>query len=280
MDAFIHANSRHSPEILYFVQQQKGPSAARNRGIAEARGEWLAFLDSDDLWHPEKLERQFNAIDGFQGKCGVCYTDVRFVNDPSLRMTSFGSLKRYYTAPVGVVSNPPRIIAGPDRPIYVQSVLARRVLVKAAGGFDENILLGEDHDFAFRLGLLTAFCYVNTPLVDVDRNPHREIGMVELWKQNAVRLEQRQLRYEKWLSLSERQDPELRKTIAKTLTAIHSEWANLFLAIGEYGMACRSIDMAVRYHRKIPTLCKWFLIHRTPKLVRRMVDWRAKTAIS
>ena len=88
------------------------------------------------------------------------------------------------------------------------------------------------------------------------------------------------MRYEKWLRLSEGQDPELKKTLAKTLTAIHSEWANLFLAKGEYGMACRSIDKAVRYRWKILTLCKWFLIHLTPKLVRRMVFRRAKAAIS
>jgi len=226
------------------------------------------------------LERQFNAIDGFQGQLGACYTDVRFINNPSIKMTAFGSLRRYYTGPVGVVSNPPRFIAGPDRPIHVPSLLARTALVKAAGGFDENFFLGEDHDFVFRLGLLTAFCYVNMPLVDVDRNPRREIGMIELWKKDAVRLESRQVRYEKWLRLSEGQDPELKKTLAKTLTAIHSEWANLFLAKGEYGMACRSIDQAVRYGRKIPTLCKWFLIHLTPKLVRRMIVWRAKAAIS
>jgi len=101
MGAFINAKPRHSPEIRYFGQQQKGPSAARNRGIAEARGEWIAFLDTDDLWHPEKLERQFNAIDGFQGPWGVCYTDVRSINNPSIKMTAFGSLKRYYTAPIG-----------------------------------------------------------------------------------------------------------------------------------------------------------------------------------
>jgi glycosyltransferase involved in cell wall biosynthesis/peptidoglycan/xylan/chitin deacetylase (PgdA/CDA1 family) len=280
MAALINAKPPHSPEIRYFVQGRKGPSAARNRGIAEAQGEWIAFLDSDDLWHPEKLERQFNAIDGFQGRWGVCYTDVRFVNDPSIKLTSFGSLKKYSPDPVGVLSNPPRFIAGPDRPIHVPSLLARTALVKAAGEFDENFHLGEDHDFVFRLGLLTGFCYVNMPLVDADRNPHREIGMIELWKYDDVRLEQRRLRYEKWLRLSEGQDPELKKTIAKTLTAIHSEWANLFLAKGEYGMACRSIDKAVRYRWRLPTLCKWFLIHRTPKLARRIVVRQAKAPIS
>jgi hypothetical protein len=149
----------------------------------------------------------------------------------------------------------------------VQLLLARTALVKAAGGFDERLFLGEDHDFAFRLGLLTGFCHVNMPLVDVDRNPRRETGLIELWKKDAVRLEQRQLRYEKWLRLSEGQDPELKTTSAKTLTAIHSEWANLFLAKAEYGMASRSINKTVRYRGKIRTLCKRLLIHLTPKPV-------------
>jgi hypothetical protein len=88
------------------------------------------------------------------------------------------------------------------------------------------------------------------------------------------------LRYEKWLRLCEGQDPELERTLAKTLTEIHSEWENLFLAKGEYGMAFTSIDKAVRYRGKIRTLCKWLLIHLTPRLVRRMIVWRRKAAIS
>lgn len=280
MGAFIAAKPRHSPEIRYFLQQRKGPSAARNRGIAEAQGEWIAFLDSDDLWHPEKLERQFNTIDSFQGRLGACYTDVRFVNNPSLMMTAFSPLSRHYPDPVGVFSNPRRFIAGSEHTIFVQSLLVRTALVKAAGGFDENLFLGEDQDFTFRLAPLTGFCYVNMQLVDVDRNPRRETGMIELFKKAAVRLEQRQLRNEKWLRLCEGEDPELRKILAKSLSAIHSEWANLSLAKGEYEMACSSIDKAIRYRWKIPTLCKWLLIHFTPKLVRRMVIWRAKAAIS
>jgi glycosyltransferase involved in cell wall biosynthesis len=58
---------------------------ARNRGVEQARGEWIAFLDSDDLWEKEKLEWQFKALDQFGPQCGGCYTDVQFFNHSETR---------------------------------------------------------------------------------------------------------------------------------------------------------------------------------------------------
>src|SRR5437762_8094329 len=47
--------------IRYYAQRNQGASVARNTGIAEARGQWIAFLDPDDVWEKDKLEWQFKA---------------------------------------------------------------------------------------------------------------------------------------------------------------------------------------------------------------------------
>src|SRR5207302_6057969 len=55
--------------IRYIRQENQGQSAALNRGIERASGEWIAFLHSDDTWLPEKLERQFRTIEHFNWQC-------------------------------------------------------------------------------------------------------------------------------------------------------------------------------------------------------------------
>ena len=71
--------------IRYYFQTNQGVSVARNKGIEEAKGEWIAFLDSDDLWEKEKLEWQLKALERFGPQCGACYTDVRFFNHSETR---------------------------------------------------------------------------------------------------------------------------------------------------------------------------------------------------
>jgi glycosyltransferase involved in cell wall biosynthesis len=131
--------------LRYLQQLQNlGVSAARNRGIAEARGEWLAFLDSDDLWLPQKLERQFAALQGVD--CVATYCGLlRFDGQTETRIP-------YRADTVNSGAQPwPSLLM--DGLWYSQTwLLPRRVMI-AAGLFDERMSIWEDWDLFLRIAL-------------------------------------------------------------------------------------------------------------------------------
>ena len=64
-------------------------AAARNRGISEAAGDWIGFLDSDDAWLPDKLEWQVKALQEFASVSSACATDATYINNARLTKSAF-----------------------------------------------------------------------------------------------------------------------------------------------------------------------------------------------
>ncbi|TXI84648.1 MAG: glycosyltransferase, partial [Cupriavidus sp.] len=131
---------------LRYVQQAKnqGVSAARNRGIAEARGEWLAFLDSDDLWLAQKLERQFAALQGVDCVASYCCL-LRIDGENQKRIP-------YRSDAVNAGARPwPSLLM--DGLWFSQTWLVPKRVVLAAGLFDEGMSIWEDWDLFLRIGL-------------------------------------------------------------------------------------------------------------------------------
>ncbi len=82
-DGSLEIAREYGDPVRVVTQPNSGVSVARNRGINEARGEWIAFLDADDAWEPTKLERQMAAIVTGADADGVCaYTDFDRVGGP------------------------------------------------------------------------------------------------------------------------------------------------------------------------------------------------------
>jgi glycosyltransferase involved in cell wall biosynthesis len=131
--------NKFGDRIRYVYQENRGLSAARNTGIREARGEWLAFLDADDLWHPRKLEVQLGAV----ADAG----DIPFVGSPWFREGSM---------PADLDPNPPvRRLELRDfftgTPVSGSSAVIRSECFSRVGCFDESLRSVEDRDMWLRL---------------------------------------------------------------------------------------------------------------------------------
>lgn len=263
--------------IRYFAQANQGASVARNKGIAEARGEWIAFLDSDDLWETEKLEWQFKALERFGPQCGACYTDTRFYNHPETR-TLFQMAEGSYRHGAELGANPEVLKllvrpGGAGMVVCLSSLLARADLVRKTGGFDVKLLYSQDSEFMFRLALLTGFCYVNRPLVRFDRSPAelRHVGVSSDWNKLDFFLQDSQLRLEGLLRLGGEVPWKIRKLIQEQLGSIHSGWTNWYLENGQYGMARKAVSRAVQSDLSFNIALKWLLTWMSPRLALRTV---------
>ena len=73
----------YEPEVTYLRQQRSGPAGARNAGLRSASGDFIAFLDADDTWRPEKLERQLERFGG-RPELGVCVTLIQNFWEPEM----------------------------------------------------------------------------------------------------------------------------------------------------------------------------------------------------
>lgn len=167
--AVLEAAFNNLPEnrVLTIINKENGGvSSARNMGINAAKSDWVALLDSDDIWHPSKLERQFSTI--------AQNPDVQFIgcNVNNEVYPFFGKKK----LPIFTLSPRQLIIKWyPSTP----TILARRSLLIRAGLFDESKRRGEDCDLWLRCMMFTDLYILNESLVDIGhgKKPYGEKGL-------------------------------------------------------------------------------------------------------
>jgi glycosyltransferase involved in cell wall biosynthesis len=274
---YIAENPTWRERVHYFYQENQGQSAAFNNGIARAKGEWLGFNGSDDLWLPWKLEWQFQALEKYKDQCRLCFTDAWFMKNPHMKTTIFQRNGNQGHEVLGMIREPVRLIVSLIW-TWCQTVIVRADLARSLGGFDPFLRYGEDKDFLFRAALVSSFCYVGLPMVLIDRSPDevRHRGESKNWDKEDFRLQMEQYRVEKQLSLGGELDSDIRKSIRRNVRDIHSQWADFYLEHGEFRKARKSLSTAMGYCPSPKTTVKWMLTRFTPELAKKAVEVRKR----
>jgi glycosyltransferase involved in cell wall biosynthesis len=158
--------------IRYVRQPNAGPAAARNRGVEEARGDLVAFLDTDDRWLPEKIARQVEVLQRDPAVALVC-ADMAIEDETGTRWVDSNFARRGLKAFFDGLDGAPV----PDAPrrllqvnfINTSTVLARRELLRQLQGFDTRLRYGEDLELWLRIAAHHAIaCVPNVQEIRVE----------------------------------------------------------------------------------------------------------------
>ncbi|HSY24880.1 MAG TPA: glycosyltransferase [Polyangiaceae bacterium] len=202
----------HERIMVVYLPHFGNPSVARNAAIRKARGRYLAFLDSDDVWLPPKLEKQLAFMRARPDR-RWSYGRPTLIDELGDPLSDDWSRK--WIPHEGAILE---ALLSMHVAIAVPTVVTERSLVEDAGGFDEELAYREDYDLWIRLAMLSDVSVLPEPLVRVrlsrsshTRNrPAAEAGWIRLYEKHARSMTDSRLR-----SLCVRQHAEMALVTAR-----------------------------------------------------------------
>lgn len=160
-DETFKVASQYGHPVRVLRKKNGGCSSARNLGILESRGEWIAFLDSDDTWLPERIARQADVLTKHPELEWLAGRYEIYRGEHQIRLSHLG------TPPINnsPVQKQPIALLAQGCSIWTGTVLARKSILDRVGYFSEDQKTGEDFELWFRLALATdQVGYVHEPV--------------------------------------------------------------------------------------------------------------------
>ncbi|MBN2010636.1 glycosyltransferase [candidate division KSB1 bacterium] len=164
-------------KVQYVFQENQGISAARNCGIRLAQGEFIAFLDSDDIWQPHKLQLQMDYF-AMHPESQICYTNEIWMRND--RRVNPGKVHQKYGGHIFQHCLKKCFISA-------STVIIHKQVFDDVGLFDEQLTVCEDYDMWLRISAKYVVDYIDTPLI-VKRDGHDDQLSHRFWGMDRFRV--------------------------------------------------------------------------------------------
>lgn len=171
---------RFRGSIAVIDQANRGMCSARNAAIRSARGAYVAFLDADDWWLPDKLSRQVELMES-RAEIGFCSTAAR-VEDEHGKLLNLWRCCPGRTQMLTTLFAENAAIAG-----GCSAVMARRHLLEQIGMFDESLRGFEDPDLWIRLAAVTGYACIDSPMAVILRRPNSVSRNIDAMRSSTLR---------------------------------------------------------------------------------------------
>jgi glycosyltransferase involved in cell wall biosynthesis len=273
-DRTFEAAAEFGNRITYLRKERGGPATARNIGIRAALGEWIAFLDADDIWMPNLLEKLLQCAAGTRADLAFCdsmtLVDGRIVGAHRLENCRIKSrLDRL--APNGILRNPFELLLEVGCYIFPSSTLVRRECLLQVGLFDEVMYGTEDIDLWLRLSLKYRFAVLNDPLVL--RRMHTTNISRDVWTRvtNEIKVYEKLGRYGPTVVSNRRR----RRLLCDKKASLFREQGALFLERGDILSARKTWAKSVRSSFTARIAAYWLATFLPQSCVVRLRNWKA-----
>ena len=167
------------PRIKLYSYSNAGLAASRNRGITKAEGEYISFLDADDLWTKDKLASQYQALQTYP-QAAVAYSGTDWIDEA-------GNFLKH--------SSPPSISGDIYGVLLLSNIvgsgsnaLIKRDVLSITGGFDESLKASEDWDFLIRLAAKYQFIRIDAPQILYRQSPNSMSSKLSYQEQETIKV--------------------------------------------------------------------------------------------
>lgn len=178
-DKTVDVLSAYGDRLRVVHKLNGGLSSARNAGIREAQGRYVAFLDADDRWLPGKLEKQV-ALMAARPELAFCST-AALLEDPDSKPMGEWRCGNSTISALEAIFSANAYVAGSG-----SAVLARKDALDEAGGFDEHLRSLEDIDMWMRLSALGDYACIDEPLTIILKRPDSMSGNLDVMRDAAI----------------------------------------------------------------------------------------------